>query len=86
VVWWAGQRKADCKLKHSFPEHDFKLGDTIFWTPTDAIRTWADEEKYYTYATNTFAPPECVMMEIYLLLVIMTLWAIMLERDLIKLL
>ncbi|KAJ1433513.1 Ves allergen [Sesbania bispinosa] len=56
--WWAGQRKADCKVEHSFPENDFKLGENIFWgsgsswTPTDAVRAWADEEKYYTYATN----------------------------------
>ncbi|KAK7291898.1 hypothetical protein RIF29_07436 [Crotalaria pallida] len=57
--WWASQRKSDCKLEHSFPEDDFKLGENIFWgsgsawTPTDAVRAWADEEKYYTYATNT---------------------------------
>ncbi|TKY54606.1 Pathogenesis-related protein PR-1 [Spatholobus suberectus] len=60
--WWAGQRKADCKPEHSFPENDFKLGENIYWgsgstwTPTDAVRAWADEEKYYTYATNTCAP------------------------------
>ncbi|KAI4335448.1 hypothetical protein L6164_014092 [Bauhinia variegata] len=56
--WWAGQRKADCKLEHSFPENDFKLGENIYWgsgsgwTPSDAVRAWADEEKYYTYSTN----------------------------------
>ncbi|KAK7847155.1 pathogenesis-related protein PR-1 [Quercus suber] len=57
--WWAGQRKADCKLEHSFPEDDFKLGENVFlgsgstWTPIDAVNAWAEEEKYYTYATNT---------------------------------
>jgi len=60
--WWASQRKADCKLEHSFPENDFKLGENIFWgsgsdwTPSDAVRVWADEEKYYTYATNSCVP------------------------------
>ncbi|KAH9806036.1 SCP domain-containing protein [Citrus sinensis] len=57
--WWANQRKADCKLQHSFPEDNFKLGENIFWgsgstwTPRDAVSVWAGEEKYYTYATNT---------------------------------
>lgn len=57
--WWANQRKADCKLQHSFPEDNFKLGENIFWgsgstwTPRDAVSIWAGEEKYYTYATNT---------------------------------
>ncbi|PRQ37524.1 hypothetical protein RchiOBHm_Chr4g0403511 [Rosa chinensis] len=57
--WWAGIRKADCKLQHSFPEDGFKLGENIYWgsgstwTPIDAVNTWAAEEKYYTYATNT---------------------------------
>ncbi|KAL4346096.1 hypothetical protein AHAS_Ahas11G0344200 [Arachis hypogaea] len=57
--WWGSQRKQDCKLEHSFPENDFKLGENIFWgsgsdwTPTDAVKAWADEEKYYTYATNS---------------------------------
>ncbi|KAI9378450.1 hypothetical protein POPTR_018G096028v4 [Populus trichocarpa] len=57
--WWAGLRKADCKLQHSFPEYDFKLGENIYWgsgstwTPTDAVGTWAGEEKYYNYAQNT---------------------------------
>ncbi|QCD80415.1 pathogenesis-related protein 1 [Vigna unguiculata] len=60
--WWAGERKADCKLEHSFPENGFKLGENIFWgggsawTPSDAVRVWADEEKYYTYATNSCVP------------------------------
>ena len=57
--WWAGQRRRDCKVEHSFPEDGFKLGENIYWgngdtwTPTDAVRAWADEEKYYRYATNT---------------------------------
>ena len=29
--WWAGERKADCKLEHSFPEDGFKLGENIYW-------------------------------------------------------
>lgn len=59
--WWAGQRKSDCALRHSFPEYDFKLGENIFWgsgsawTPSDAVREWAAEEKYYTYNTNSCA-------------------------------
>ncbi|XP_071911348.1 pathogenesis-related protein PR-1-like [Coffea arabica] len=58
---WAGQRQADCALKHSFPEGDFKLGENIFWgsgstwTPTDAVKAWADEEKYYNYQANSCA-------------------------------
>ncbi|KAA0058319.1 pathogenesis-related protein PR-1 [Cucumis melo var. makuwa] len=57
--WWAGQRKGDCKLQHSFPEGDFKLGENIFWgsgsawRPLDAVTSWASEVKYYTYATNS---------------------------------
>lgn len=57
--WWAGQRRADCKAQHSFPEDGFKLGENIYWgsgtgwTATDAVRAWADEERYYTYANNT---------------------------------
>lgn len=57
--WWAGQRKSDCKAQHSFPEYGFKLGENIYWgsgstwTPVDAVNAWADEEKYYTYSTNT---------------------------------
>ncbi|OWM65895.1 hypothetical protein CDL15_Pgr015320 [Punica granatum] len=57
--WWAGQRKLDCKPEHSFPENDFKLGENIYWGsgsswgPRDAVSAWADEEKYYTYETNS---------------------------------
>ncbi|EEF29976.1 pathogenesis-related protein PR-1 [Ricinus communis] len=57
--WWAGTRKQDCQLEHSFPEGDFKLGENIYWgsgtawTPRDAVSAWASEEKYYTYATNS---------------------------------
>lgn len=57
--WWANQRKSDCKVEHSFPENGFKLGENIYWgsgsdwTPTDAVKAWADEEKYYTYFTNS---------------------------------
>ncbi|KAK1558783.1 hypothetical protein Q3G72_006530 [Acer saccharum] len=57
--WWASQRKQDCKLQHSFPENDFKLGENIYWgsgstwTASDAVSAWAGEEKYYTYATNS---------------------------------
>ncbi|CAM8894767.1 unnamed protein product [Rhodiola kirilowii] len=57
--WWAGVRRADCRLEHSFPEDGFKLGENIYWgsgsawTPRDAVRAWADEEKYYRYSTNT---------------------------------
>ena len=57
--WWASQRKADCKLQHSFPEGDFKLGENIYWgsgstwRPSDAVSAWSEEEKYYDYATNS---------------------------------
>ncbi|KAJ0746326.1 putative CAP domain-containing protein [Helianthus annuus] len=59
--WWAGQRKGDCQLMHSFPEDDFKLGENIYWgsgsswTPVDAVNTWAGEERYYRYGANTCA-------------------------------
>ncbi|PPD84294.1 hypothetical protein GOBAR_DD18769 [Gossypium barbadense] len=36
--WWALQRKADCKLQHSFPEGDFKLGENIYWGSGSAWR------------------------------------------------
>lgn len=57
--WWAGQRKADCKAEHSFPEGDFKLGENIYWgsgsewRPADAVTAWAAEEKYYNYVKNS---------------------------------
>ncbi|KZV29579.1 pathogenesis-related protein PR-1-like [Dorcoceras hygrometricum] len=57
--WWAKQRQEDCKAAHSFPEDGFKLGENIYWgsgstwTPTDAVRAWADEEKYYNYGSNS---------------------------------
>ncbi|OIS96796.1 PREDICTED: pathogenesis-related protein PR-1-like [Nicotiana attenuata] len=57
--WWANSRKEDCRLMHSFPEGDFKLGENIYWgsgstwTPTDAVNAWADEQKYYNYASNS---------------------------------
>ncbi|GAA0141266.1 defense/immunity protein [Lithospermum erythrorhizon] len=57
--WWAGKRKGDCKPMHSFPEDDFKLGENIYWgsgslwTPGDAVRAWAGEEKYYNYGRNS---------------------------------
>lgn len=56
---WAGLRRADCKAMHSFPEDGFKLGENIYWgsgsgpTPSDAVRAWADEERYYSYQSNT---------------------------------
>lgn len=60
--WWAGQRKSDCRPQHSFPEGGFKLGENIFWgsgsnwQPRDAVLAWADEEKDYSYNTNTCVP------------------------------
>ncbi|CAH9114540.1 unnamed protein product [Cuscuta europaea] len=57
--WWAGQRKADCRLVHSFPEGDFKLGENLYWgsgtswTPSDAVNAWAAEQKYYDYGSNS---------------------------------
>uniref|UniRef100_A0A7C8ZM03 SCP domain-containing protein n=1 Tax=Opuntia streptacantha TaxID=393608 RepID=A0A7C8ZM03_OPUST len=59
--WWASERSADCALQHSFPEGGFELGECIFWgsgsqwTPSDAVKAWADEEKYYDYDSNTCA-------------------------------
>ncbi|RAL48092.1 hypothetical protein DM860_017883 [Cuscuta australis] len=59
--WWAGQRRADCRLAHSFPEGRFELGENIFWgsgqgwTAGDAVRAWAAEEADYDYATNACA-------------------------------
>ncbi|OWM89259.1 hypothetical protein CDL15_Pgr010546 [Punica granatum] len=57
--WWAGQRRHDCELIHSFPEGEFTLGENIFWgggsawTPGDAVKLWVSEEKYYDYNSNT---------------------------------
>nr|ASA45601.1 PR1 protein [Lilium hybrid cultivar] len=57
--WWAAQRKLDCRPQHSFPEGGFRLGENIYfgggssWTPGDAVRAWADEEKYYSYSDNS---------------------------------
>ncbi|CAI0394045.1 unnamed protein product, partial [Linum tenue] len=62
--WWAGQRKGDCRLEHSFPEGGFQLGENIYWgsgggwRPVDAVGAWADEEKYYDYAANSCADGE----------------------------
>lgn len=56
--WWAQQRRSDCALQHSFPEGGFTLGENIFWGsgpgwgPGDAVRAWADEERWYSYARN----------------------------------
>ncbi|XP_062078600.1 pathogenesis-related protein PR-1-like [Humulus lupulus] len=56
---WASQRKADCALRHSSPIDG--LGENIFWgggsgwTPTDAVRLWAEEEKDYSYKNNSCA-------------------------------
>ncbi|XP_031101000.1 pathogenesis-related protein PR-1-like [Ipomoea triloba] len=64
ATWWASQRKADCRPMHSFPEGDFKLGENIYWgsgstwTPGDAVKAWADEEKYYDYGANRCAEGE----------------------------
>ncbi|KAI6682538.1 hypothetical protein NL676_036419 [Syzygium grande] len=41
--WWAGQRRSDCALEHSFEEGDFRPGENIFWgggsgwTASDAV-------------------------------------------------
>ncbi|KAK4757614.1 hypothetical protein SAY87_018915 [Trapa incisa] len=57
--WWAGQRRHSCDLVHSFPEGQFQLGENIYWgggsawTPADAVRLWASEEKYYDYSRNS---------------------------------
>ncbi|KAH6828596.1 CAP secretory protein [Perilla frutescens var. hirtella] len=58
---WAGQRRGDCELMHSFPEGHFDLGENIYWgggeswTPMDAVNAWADEEKFYDYDANSCA-------------------------------
>nr|XP_010914119.1 pathogenesis-related protein PR-1 [Elaeis guineensis] len=60
--WWAEQRKADCRVAHSFPEGGFTLGENVFWgggsrwRPADAVQAWADEEKDYSYTANSCAP------------------------------
>ncbi|XP_030535659.1 pathogenesis-related protein PR-1-like [Rhodamnia argentea] len=57
--WWAGQRRSDCALEHSFQEGEFSLGENIFWgggsgwRPSDAVGAWAGEERYYRYGSNT---------------------------------
>ncbi|KAK4753907.1 hypothetical protein SAY87_002011 [Trapa incisa] len=60
--WWAGQRRSDCRPEHSFPENGFKLGENIYWGsgsswgPRDAVAAWTDEQRYYTYQTNSCEP------------------------------
>ncbi|KAF0931139.1 hypothetical protein E2562_002496 [Oryza meyeriana var. granulata] len=61
--WWAAQRRADCALRHSFPEGQFALGENIFWggaggawRPGDAVKDWAAEGVDYSYAANACAP------------------------------
>jgi uncharacterized protein YkwD len=63
--WWAAQRRADCALRHSFPEGQFALGENIFWGdaagPGDAVKDWAAEGIDYSYAANACAPGrECL--------------------------
>ncbi|KAI4982531.1 hypothetical protein ZWY2020_023023 [Hordeum vulgare] len=60
---WASQRRADCALRHSFPEGQFALGENIFWggagadwRPGDAVEDWAAEGVDYSYAANACAP------------------------------
>ncbi|KAJ8420368.1 hypothetical protein Cgig2_024710 [Carnegiea gigantea] len=59
--WWVDQRSTDCALQHSFPDREFELGECIFWgggsqwAPSNAIKTWANEEGYYDYDSNTCA-------------------------------
>ncbi|KAL5212417.1 hypothetical protein ABZP36_023264 [Zizania latifolia] len=60
---WAAQRRADCALRHSFPEGQFALGENIFWggaggawRPGDAVKDWAAEGVDYSYAANACAP------------------------------
>nr|QOL11116.1 pathogenesis-related 1 allergen [Humulus japonicus]WHA03700.1 pathogenesis-related protein 1 [Humulus japonicus] len=56
---YASKRKADCQLKHSFEHGNFLLGENIFWgsghdwTPTDVVNIWMEEEKNYSYETNS---------------------------------
>ncbi|XP_030477831.2 pathogenesis-related protein PR-1-like [Cannabis sativa] len=58
---WASQRKADCALKHSFQDGEFTLGENIFWgggsdwTPANAVEAWMEEEKDYSYESNSCA-------------------------------
>ncbi|XP_062079772.1 pathogenesis-related protein PR-1-like [Humulus lupulus] len=58
---WASQRRADCALEHSFQDGQFTLGENIFWgggsdwTPTDAVKIWMEEEKNYSYKSNSCA-------------------------------
>ncbi|XP_047951741.1 pathogenesis-related protein PR-1-like [Salvia hispanica] len=64
AAWWAGQRRRDCAVEHSFPDGGFTLGENIYWgsgqawTAMDAVGAWADEEKYYDYDTNSCAAGE----------------------------
>ncbi|XP_042059416.1 uncharacterized protein LOC121803909 [Salvia splendens] len=61
---WAGQRRRDCVVEHSFPDGGFTLDENIYlgsgqaWTAMDAVGAWADEEKYYDYDTNSCAAGE----------------------------
>ncbi|KFK29088.1 hypothetical protein AALP_AA7G087300 [Arabis alpina] len=57
--WWAGQRRADCALRHSVGDGRFSLGENIYWgyganySPADAVVAWASEKRFYNYRSNT---------------------------------
>lgn len=51
-------RKGDCELIHS----DGTFGENLFWggkdhwTPTEVVKSWADEELFYDVYSNTCQP------------------------------
>ncbi|XP_004295465.1 PREDICTED: pathogenesis-related protein PR-1-like [Fragaria vesca subsp. vesca] len=53
--WWARQRREDCSLIHSNSEYGENLfwGSGHDWKPSDAVRAWARESRYYNHKTNS---------------------------------
>ncbi|KFK42513.1 hypothetical protein AALP_AA1G003600 [Arabis alpina] len=57
---WANQRVGDCRLLHSngaFGENIFWAGSNK-WRPSDLVKVWADENRFYDVKSNTCQPQE----------------------------
>ncbi|KAK1322771.1 hypothetical protein QJS10_CPA02g00040 [Acorus calamus] len=56
---YARQRSGDCRLVHS--DSNGRYGENLFWGKgkeywaTDAVKSWVDEEKDYSYNSNACA-------------------------------
>ncbi|VVA89669.1 unnamed protein product [Arabis nemorensis] len=57
---WANQRVGDCRLVHSngpFGENIFWAGQNN-WRPSDVVKVWADENRFYDVKSNTCQPEQ----------------------------